>query len=111
MNTPAAMSDPNFPSSILARLVFCQALSSSARRSPPGLWRIFTKALLSSFTFTSLGRARLILVCLGFTTPLTANRAIWFGLRWSLGGGVASTRSQGDFARRTDFRRTAQATP
>ena len=28
-------------------------------------------------------------------TPLTANRAIWFGLRWSLGGGVASTRSRG----------------
>ena len=28
-------------------------------------------------------------------TPLTANRAIWFALRWSLGGGVASIRSQG----------------
>ena len=45
------------------------------------------------------------------TTPLTSNRAIWFGVRWSLGGGVASTRSQGDCARRTEFRRTAQATP
>jgi hypothetical protein len=45
------------------------------------------------------------------TTPLTANRAIWVAVRWSLGGGVASTRSQGDCARRTDFRRTAQATP
>jgi hypothetical protein len=28
-----------------------------------------------------------------------------------VGGGVASTRSQGDCARRTDFSRTAQATP
>ena len=44
------------------------------------------------------------------TTPLTANRAIWFAVRWSLGGGVASTRSEGACERRTDFIRTAQAT-
>jgi hypothetical protein len=48
---------------------------------------------------------------LKFTTPLTANREIWVAVRWSLGGGVASTRSHGDCARRTDFLRTAQATP
>ena len=36
-HTPAAKSDRNDPLSILARLVFCQALSSLARRSPPGL--------------------------------------------------------------------------
>src|SRR5581483_6476873 len=45
------------------------------------------------------------------TTPLKANRDIWFGIRWSLGGGVASTRSEGDCPKRTEFRRTAQATP
>ena len=50
-------------------------------------------------------------VGLRFTTPLTANRAIWFALRWSLGGGVASTRSEGDCELRTDVSRTAQATP
>jgi hypothetical protein len=42
---------------------------------------------------------------------LKANRDIWFGIRWSLGGGVASTRSEGDCAQRTGFGRTAQATP
>ncbi len=34
-HTPAAQSDRNISSSILARLVFCQALSNSARRPPP----------------------------------------------------------------------------
>ena len=43
-----------------------------------------------------------LLVCLGFTTPLTANRGLWFAVRWSLGGGAASTRSEGDCAQRTD---------
>jgi hypothetical protein len=34
--TPAAVRDRNDPRPILARLVFCQALSSPAHRSPPG---------------------------------------------------------------------------
>ena len=45
------------------------------------------------------------------TTPLTANRAIWFAVRWRLGGGVASTRSEGDCAKLTELLRNAQATP
>jgi hypothetical protein len=45
------------------------------------------------------------------TTPLPADRSIWFAGRWSLGGGVASTRSEGDCELRTDVSRTAQATP
>jgi hypothetical protein len=38
------------------------------------------------------------------------NRSLWFCIRWSLGGGVASPRSEGDCEMRTDVRRTAQAT-
>ena len=34
--TPAAICDRIIPVTILARLVFCQALSSLARRTPPG---------------------------------------------------------------------------
>src|SRR5437879_11361546 len=45
------------------------------------------------------------------TTPLTATRAVWVVVRWSLGGGVASTRSEGDCSQRTACFRTAQATP
>src|SRR6266478_5908512 len=36
-----------------------------------------------------------------WSIALFAGKAIWFGVRWSLGGNVASTRSQGDCARRT----------
>ena len=42
---------------------------------------------------------------------LRANRDIWFGLRWSLGGGVASTRSEGVGEQRTDVLGTALAPP
>jgi glycerol-3-phosphate O-acyltransferase len=35
-HTPAALGDRNVLTTILARLVFCQALASPARRSPPG---------------------------------------------------------------------------
>jgi hypothetical protein len=42
---------------------------------------------------------------------LRANRDIWFGLRWSLGGGVASTRSEGVGEQRTDVLRHALAPP
>jgi hypothetical protein len=52
-----------------------------------------------------------LLVCLCFTTPSTSTLGIWFAMRWSLGGGVASTRSQGVCERRNDFRLTAQANP
>src|ERR1700722_9654118 len=52
-----------------------------------------------------------LLVCVSFTTPLTANRALRLAVRWSLGGGVASRRSEGECAQRNDVRRTAQATP
>jgi RNA-directed DNA polymerase len=45
------------------------------------------------------------------TAPSSANHEPWFCLRGSLGGGVASTRSEGECAKRTDFSRTAQATP
>jgi hypothetical protein len=45
------------------------------------------------------------------TTPLTANLAIRLAIRWSLGGGVASTRSDGECAQRTELFRTAQAKP
>ena len=45
------------------------------------------------------------------TTPFYPSRAIWFGVRWSLVGGVASTGSEGDCAQRTDFGRTAEARP
>jgi hypothetical protein len=49
---------------------------------------------------------------LGFhIVSLRATREIWFGLRWSLGGGVASTRSEGVVAQRTDCFRTALAPP
>jgi hypothetical protein len=50
-----------------------------------------------------------LLVCLSCTTPLTANRAIWFALRWSLGGGVASSRSEGECEQLTELLRNAQA--
>ena len=48
---------------------------------------------------------------LGSTTSLTATRETWVVVRWSLGGGVASTRSEGDREQRTALFRTAQATP
>jgi hypothetical protein len=46
-----------------------------------------------------------------FAASSSANRDIWFGLRWRLGGGVASTRSEGVGAQRTDCLRTALAPP
>src|SRR5271166_4527360 len=52
-----------------------------------------------------------LLVCFSFTTSLPWPRGIWVAVRWSLGGGVASTRSEGDCERQTGVRRTAQATP
>lgn len=52
-----------------------------------------------------------LLVGVSFTTPLTANRALRLAVRWSLGGGVASRRSEGECAQRNDVGRTAQATP
>jgi hypothetical protein len=45
------------------------------------------------------------------TTPLTEDLSIRLEIRWSYGGGVASTRSEGECEMRTDVSRTAQATP
>ena len=45
------------------------------------------------------------------TAPLTEDLSMRFASRWSYGGGVASTRSEGDCEMRTDVSRTAQATP
>ena len=65
--------------------------------------------LLSSARPGPMYYGKLLLLVL--TTPLKANRELWLALRWSLGGGVASTRSDGDCAKRSDFGRTAQAPP
>ncbi len=43
--------------------------------------------------------ATVLIVCLGLSTPLTANRALWFAVRWSLGGGVASTEAKARVSR------------
>jgi drug/metabolite transporter (DMT)-like permease len=77
------------------------------------IYRRWTVARIDHGLFRSLTATGVcvLLVCLGLAPPLTANRGSWFALRWSLGGGVASTRSEGDCELRTDFRRTAQATP
>ena len=56
-------------------------------------------------------RSQIALGVLELTTPSTSKLGIWFAMRWSLGGGVASTRSQGVCERRNDFRLTAQAKP
>ena len=45
------------------------------------------------------------------TPPLMATQEIWVGLRWSIGGGVASTRSEGVGPQRTETLRTPQAPP
>jgi hypothetical protein len=45
------------------------------------------------------------------TAPLSGNREIRFCLRGSLGGGVASTRSEGECGKLTDESRNAEAKP
>jgi hypothetical protein len=52
----------------------------------------------------------LVLVILfGVTTPLTENRSIQFSIRTSLGGGVASTPSEGECVEGAAMIRTSQA--
>jgi hypothetical protein len=61
------------------------------------------RALLAASLFSVL-----VLACL--PSPLMATQEIWIGLRWSIGGGVASTRSEGVGPQLTELIRTAQAT-
>jgi hypothetical protein len=70
---------------------------------------IFRLCLLISYLHSAQNQSTLR--SLVPTTPWKANRAIWLAVLWSLGGDVASTRSDGDCAKHTAVRRTAQAPP
>src|SRR5438067_728350 len=84
------------------------ACPKCARNGAPG--RTTIDIIYTSGTYLPQ-RTSNTLAILEPTTPLTATRAVWVVVRWSLGGGVASTRSEGDCSQRTACFRTAQATP
>jgi len=84
------------------------ACPKCARNGAPG--RTTIDIIYTSGTYLAQ-RTSNTLAILEPTTPLTATRAVWVVVRWSLGGGVASTRSEGDCSQRTACFRTAQATP
>src|SRR5204862_8284555 len=84
------------------------ACPKCARNGAPG--RTTIDIIYTSGTYLAQ-RTSNTLAILEPTTPLTATRAVWVVVRWSLGGGVASTRSGGDCSQRTACFRTAQATP
>src|SRR5439155_8777171 len=74
------------------------ACPKCARNGAPG--RTTIDIIYTSGTYLA-ERTSNTLAILEPTTPLTATRAVWVVVRWSLGGGVASTRSEGDCSQRT----------